>query len=68
VWTDSLGASTVWSSTGVTLTVLSDNGTTQQVRANVPAGPGGRRFLRIVVSTGVLTFPAVDPNGPAGIE
>jgi sugar lactone lactonase YvrE len=38
-----------WSTAGVTQTVLSDNGTTQSVRASVPASLA-RRFVRLTVS------------------
>jgi uncharacterized delta-60 repeat protein len=47
-WSDSLvGLS--WSSVGVTESVLSDNGTVQQVKATLPAGSLGRRFVRLRV-------------------
>lgn len=45
-WTDNL---TTWSITGVTSTVLSDNGTTRQIKASIPA-PVARRFVRLKVT------------------
>lgn len=48
-WTDTLTALS-WSAVGVTHQVLSDNGTVQQVKATVPAGSGGRRFVRLKVT------------------
>ena len=45
-WIDDLNL-TIWSTIGVSELVLSDNGVVQQVRATLPAGPNGRRFLRI---------------------
>jgi hypothetical protein len=49
-WSDTLGND--WSTTGVSApTILSDNGTTQQVRVTVPFGSGvERRFLRLQVT------------------
>jgi autotransporter-associated beta strand protein len=46
-WTDNL---TTWSTAGVTSSLLSDNGTTQQIKATVPAGTNGRRFVRLKVT------------------
>ena len=46
-WTDNL---TTWSTAGVTSSLLSDNGTTQQIKATVPAGANGRRFVRLKVT------------------
>ena len=43
-WSDTLGDD--WSSADVTTTLLSDNLTTQQLKATVPAGTG-RRYLRL---------------------
>lgn len=48
-WSDTL-ASNDWHTTGVTETIVSDDGTTQQVQATVPAGAGGRRFARLKVT------------------
>jgi hypothetical protein len=48
-WSDNLPA-TSWSTTGVTQQVLSDNGTLQQVKATLPAGTGGKRFVRLRVT------------------
>lgn len=49
-WSDTLPG-TSWSSTGVTEQILSDNGTLQQVKALVPAGTGGKRFVRLRVTS-----------------
>lgn len=48
-WNDTLTSGT-WSSSGVSQQVISSNGTTQQVRATLPAGTGGRRFVRLRVT------------------
>ena len=48
-WADTLGAS-AWSSEGVTEQVLSDDGTVQVVKACVPAGGNGQRFMRLSVA------------------
>ncbi|WP_461786533.1 LamG-like jellyroll fold domain-containing protein [Prosthecobacter sp.] len=45
-WSDDL---TTWSTTGVVESLLSDNGTHQQVKATLPAGSGSRRFVRLRV-------------------
>jgi Abnormal spindle-like microcephaly-assoc'd, ASPM-SPD-2-Hydin len=45
-WSESL-APDDWHTDDVTEEVLSDDGTTQQVRATVPAGTAGRRFVRL---------------------
>jgi uncharacterized delta-60 repeat protein len=50
-WSDSL-LGTNWSTSGVTQSVLTDNGTTQQVKATLPAGTSGRRFVRLKVTAG----------------
>lgn len=47
-WTDTLNG-TDWSSSGVTQTVLSDNGTLTQMKATLPAGASGFRFVRLSV-------------------
>jgi len=47
-WNDSLDPSQ-WSSSGVSETVLSDNGLLQQVKATLPASSTGRRFVRLNV-------------------
>lgn len=49
-WSDALGND--WSTAGVsTPTILSDNGTTQQIKATVPAGSGvTKRFVRLKVT------------------
>jgi hypothetical protein len=48
-WNDTLGAAG-WNSTGVTEEVQSDDGTTQIVKALVPAGSSGHRFMRLKVT------------------
>ncbi|MBX7211632.1 MAG: choice-of-anchor D domain-containing protein [Verrucomicrobiaceae bacterium] len=48
-WNDTL-SSTGWSNAGVTETILSDDGVTQQVRARVPTGGNGHRFVRLTVT------------------
>ena len=45
-WSDDLST---WSSTGVTQTILSDDGTVQQIKASMPAGSGGHRFVHLRV-------------------
>ena len=49
-WSDTLGND--WSTTGVSApTILSDNGTTQQIKVTVPAGSGvARRFVHLKVT------------------
>ncbi|MFO1441521.1 MAG: fibronectin type III domain-containing protein [Verrucomicrobiaceae bacterium] len=46
-WSDTL---TSWSASGVTQQVLSDNGTVQQMKATIPAGTSGHRFVRLSVT------------------
>jgi endo-1,4-beta-xylanase len=46
-WSDDF---TTWSTVGVSSAVLSDNGTTQQIKATMPAGANGRRFVRLRVT------------------
>jgi len=50
-WSDSLSAAS-WSTSGVSApTILSDNGTTQQIKVSVPAGAGvTRRFVHLKVT------------------
>lgn len=48
-WSDELPA-TNWSSVGVTHGIMSDNGVEQRVRALVPVGNQGRRFIHLSVS------------------
>lgn len=48
-WSDSMTAAT-WSTTGVTSVILSDNGTVEQMKSTLPAGAGGKRFVRLRVS------------------
>lgn len=45
-WNDSLTPG-VWSGVGVTEMILSDNGIVQQVKATLPAGAAGQRFVRL---------------------
>lgn len=47
-WSETLGAAG-WSGSGVAEQVLSENGTVQQVKATLPAGSLGRRFVRLRV-------------------
>ncbi len=54
-WNDSL-ASDTWSTDGVNQQVQSDNGTLQQVKATLPKGTAGRRFVRLRV---ILPSPAM---------
>ncbi|MDZ4403704.1 cadherin-like beta sandwich domain-containing protein [Prosthecobacter sp.] len=48
-WSDDLPGSS-WSTTGVTENILSDNGTVQQVKATLPAGSTGHRFVHLKVT------------------
>ena len=45
-WIDDI-TQTNWSGVGVSESILSDNGVVQQVKATLPAGPNGRRFVRL---------------------
>jgi aspartate oxidase len=45
-WIDDL-TQTNWSATGVSETILTDDSVTQQVKATLPAGTNGRRFVRV---------------------
>jgi trimeric autotransporter adhesin len=47
-WTETLN-NLDWSETGSTQTILTDNGTTQTVKATIPAGTNSRRFVRLEV-------------------
>jgi hypothetical protein len=47
-WTETLN-NLDWSEAGTTQTILTDNGTTQTVKATIPAGTSGRRFVRLEV-------------------
>jgi hypothetical protein len=47
-WTDALGGP--WASTGVTESLHSDDGIIQQMKALVPAGLNGHRFVRLKVT------------------
>lgn len=46
-WSDDLAS---WDTAGITSTLLTDNGTTQQIKATVPAGVTGRRFVHLKVT------------------
>ncbi|MFO1484532.1 MAG: LamG-like jellyroll fold domain-containing protein [Verrucomicrobiaceae bacterium] len=48
-WTDDL--LTAWQTTGVTESIMSDDGIKQQVRATVPSGTSGHRFVRLRVTS-----------------
>jgi hypothetical protein len=49
-WSDTLAPDS-WSDTGVTQSILTDNGVQQSVKAAVPAAPGiPTRFARLKVS------------------
>lgn len=48
-WNDSLASGT-WSSLGVTQEVQSDDGALQVVKATVPAGSNGHRFIRLKIT------------------
>ncbi|MBL9131306.1 MAG: hypothetical protein JNG86_08915 [Verrucomicrobiaceae bacterium] len=48
-WSDGM-ASNDWHATGVTQTMTGGDATTQQMTATVPAGTGGRRFVRLHVT------------------
>lgn len=39
-----------WSTAGVTSSILTDNGTTQQIKSTMPAGSNGRRFVHLKVT------------------
>ena len=47
-WSDSLGND--WSTVGISSIILTDNGTTQQIKATLPAGVNGRRFVRLRIT------------------
>ena len=46
IWSDEL-SSVSWTDNGVTESILSDNGSVQQVQASVTMGSAGRRFFRV---------------------
>ena len=48
-WSDTLGAGS-WSTADVTEETLSDDGTVQSVKAFVPSGTDGHRFVHLKVS------------------
>ena len=47
-WTETLN-NLDWTETGTTEQILTDNGTTQTVKATIPAGTSGHRFVRLEV-------------------
>lgn len=47
-WSDTLAND--WQTTGVSESILSDNGTVQQVKATLPAGSAGHRFVHLKVT------------------
>ena len=50
-WSDSLAPNS-WSTTGVTQSILTDNGTLQSVKATGPAGPAlPTRYARLKVTS-----------------
>ena len=49
-WSDTLPGPNPWSTAGVTQQILSDNGTVQQVKATIPTGSAGQRFVRLKVT------------------
>ncbi len=46
-WSSNLS---IWSPLGITEHMLADDGITRQIRAFIPAGAGGAKFLRINVT------------------
>ena len=46
-WSDNLAPP--WSTLGVTEAILTDNGTIQEMKATLPAGNSGKRFVRLRV-------------------
>lgn len=48
-WSDTLAGSD-WHAAGVTESILSANATTQQIKATIPAGLNGQRFVRLRVT------------------
>lgn len=49
VWTDNLPGGS-WSSSGVTESILSDNGSVQMVKATIPLGPTGQRYVTLRIT------------------
>jgi hypothetical protein len=49
VWTDTLPGGT-WSSSGVTENILSDHGSVQVVKATIPLGLSGQRFVKLRIT------------------
>lgn len=50
-WSDTLPGPNTWSNSGVTEQLLSDNGTVQQVKATIPVGSNGHRFVHLKVTS-----------------
>ena len=48
-WSDTLAAPD-WTSSGVTSAVVSEDNSVRTVRATLPAGPGGQRFVRLRIA------------------
>ncbi len=49
-WSDTLPGPDLWSISGVTQNLVSNNGTVQQMKALVPVGSAGLRFVRLKVT------------------
>ena len=49
-WSESLSGS--WSTAGVSTELLTDGNVMQQMKTTLPAGAGGRRFVRLRVTLG----------------
>ncbi|OYW71797.1 MAG: hypothetical protein B7Z37_26730 [Verrucomicrobia bacterium 12-59-8] len=49
-WSDTLPGPSPWSTLGVSVQILSDNGTVQQVKATLPIDSSMRRFVRLKVT------------------
>lgn len=48
-WSDTMAAND-WQSTGVTEEIINDDGSEQQIKATVPCGTAGRRFVRLKIT------------------
>jgi hypothetical protein len=50
-WADRIGlAGAAWTGAGVSQEILSDDGTVRTIRASVPSGDNGSRFVRLNVT------------------
>ena len=49
-WKDDFSVAGPWSTAGVTETILNDDGVTQQVKATMPAGSIGQRFVHLLAT------------------